>query len=111
MGGSDWWFGWGGLAAEPAGWRKEGAANFPGAGALSAPGLPREPPPRSECFHSRQHPARSQRSESSVIYLFACVQPLGLDQIDTPLDFGSPRPTSPAPRPPPPRGYRRLRGI
>lgn len=55
MGGSDWWFGWGGLAAEPASWREEGVANFPGEGALSAPGLASEPPPPSS--DSAQRPA------------------------------------------------------
>lgn len=53
MGGSDWWFGWGGLAAEPASWREEGVANFPGEGALSAPGLARA---AAESFDSRQRP-------------------------------------------------------
>lgn len=112
MGGSDWWFGWGGLAAEPASWREEGVANFPGEGALSAPGLAREPRRRASTPGSG--PVRSQRSESNVIYLFARVQPFGLDPIPSPLDFGSPRWTSlaslcrcgrlpgiPAPQPPP----------
>ena len=46
MGGSDWWFGWRG-PAELASWREEGAVNFPGEGALSAPGLARKLPPPS----------------------------------------------------------------
>lgn len=96
MGGSDWWFGWGGPAAEPASWREEGAANFPGERALSSPALAREPRPRSASTPGSGR-LRSQRLESNVIYLFTCIQPLGLDPVDTPLDFGSPRLTSLAP--------------
>lgn len=97
MGGSDWWLGRGGRAAEPASGRAEGAAKFPGEGARSAPELARDPPPPTALTTGGGR-LRSQRLESNVIYLFAGVQPLGLDPIDTPLDFGSPRPTSPAPQ-------------
>lgn len=96
MGGSDWWFGRGGRAAEPKSWRAEGAAKFPGEGARSAPELARDPPPPT-AWTTGGGRLRSQRLESNVIYLFAGVQPLGLDPIDTPSDFESPRPTSPAP--------------
>lgn len=62
--------------------------NFPGEGALSAPGLEKElPPPCASTPGSCW--LRSQRSESNVIYLFACVQPLGLDPIDTPWTLGA----------------------
>ncbi|KAI5175008.1 Nascent Polypeptide-Associated Complex Subunit Alpha-Like Protein-Like [Manis pentadactyla] len=64
-GGCDWWFGWRGPAAEPASWREEGAANFPGEGALSAPGLARELlPPRARTPGSGRF--GSQSSESNV---------------------------------------------
>lgn len=97
MGGRDWWFGrGGGRAAEPASWRAERAAKFPGEGARSAPELARHPPPPTASTTGGGR-LRSPRLESNVIYLLAGVQPLGVDPRDTPLDFGSPRPTSPAP--------------
>lgn len=97
MGGRDWWFGrGGGRAAEPASWRAERAAKFPGEGARSAPELARDPPPPTASTTGGGR-LRSPRLESNVIYLLAGVQPLGVDPRDTPLDFGSPRPTSPAP--------------
>lgn len=81
----------GGLGGE--GWLSRragarGAANFPGEGALSAPELTRKLPPPSALTPGSGR-LRSQRSESNVIYLFACVQPLGLDPTDTPWTWGA----------------------
>lgn len=97
MGGSDWWFGWGGPAAEPASWREEGAANFPGEGALSAPELAREPRQPSAPTPGSGGFVHSARKVTLLIYLFTCIQPFGLDPVDTPLDFGSLRLISLAP--------------
>lgn len=90
MGGGDWWPGWGGLAAEPASWREEGVANFPGEGALRARAGERAA--AAESCDSRPAPRSALGAGKVTFFLywlaFSHRHPLGLWE---------PRPTAPAP--------------